>query len=103
MSEPLSLIEAQALVKKHGGTAAAARAHGVPASTFRYWLNPEPQIERMRDRRRDPEYAERERAQQRDYYWNLSGYHYNLKLLRSRRSKGLARMKARELRAEGMH
>ncbi len=36
----------------------------------------------------DPEWAQRQRDRN---YWNLSGFDYNLKLLRSRRSRALQR------------
>jgi hypothetical protein len=75
--------QAQDLVDHFGGKAQAARAIGVARGTLRYWLDPEKQCERMRER-----------------YWNLSGFEYNRLLLRHRRNKALERMTARNQRRE---
>lgn len=40
--------EARALVEKHGGQRAAARATGVPRTTFQQWLSPERHAEESR-------------------------------------------------------
>ena len=69
------------------------------------WRTPE-SVERKREqnaesyRRRyanNPDFRERELER---CYWNLSGFQYNLKLLRSRRQQGAGRVAARQARRE---
>jgi hypothetical protein len=107
--------EARALVKRHGSQHAAADAHGVPRSTFQYWLDPEPHKARFRERyaengerlraemreryRADPEPR---RARMRERWQNLSGLAYHRRLLQMRRQHALRRMAERNRRQEAI-
>lgn len=78
------------------------RCHGEPMSSDgtrngkRQWRCAVRAREYQRERYwGNPEFRERVLARMREYYWNLSGYEYNRKLLRARRSKALARMRGR--------
>jgi hypothetical protein len=53
---------------------------------------------RRRRYREDPVSREQQRERSLDYYWNLSGFQYNRRLLRSRRRRGLQRMAERNSR-----
>lgn len=93
--------EAQALVEKHGSRRGAARAIGVPASTFYYWLHPE--LNREGTRRWAEANRERDRERSRRRYATLSGMEYNHTLLRHRRDQGRRRMRERHQRQGEEH
>lgn len=77
-----------------GDRSAAARAIGVPRSTFVYWLDPEPNLARFRrNYAADPEAKAR---RNRTWYEALSGLEYNRRLLYMRRVKALHRRAQRE-------
>ena len=98
MSKPKRLTpeEARALVEKHGSQQKAADAYGVPRPTLQYWLDPEPQKARVRERyRANPEKA---LARNRKWWDELSGPAYSRRLLNNRRSKALRRMAERKRR-----
>lgn len=106
--------EARALVEQHGGNvSAAARAAGVPRPTFTYWLDPETERARSRDRyHANPEpkkaqmlahyheNADAEREKSRQRWDNLSGPAYSRRLLQMRRQHGLRRMAERNKRPD---
>lgn len=77
------------LIDHFGGQKPAARALGIPASTLRYWLDPETTRARMRrGYQADPE-AGRERN--RSGYHSETGLQRNWRLLRMRRTRALLR------------
>lgn len=92
----LSPEEARQLVERKGNISAAARAIGVPRSTFQYWLDPE--VDRERHRRRYHADPEPKKQAQRRYWENLSGTAYNRRLLQMRRVNALRRMVERKRR-----
>lgn len=92
----LTQEQAADLVEWAGSKNAAAAVAGVPRSTFRYWVNPEPDRARMsRNYVADPE---AKCAAMREHYENLTGVEYARKLLRQRRHKALRRKAQREQR-----
>lgn len=95
-TERLSPAECKAEVERFGGVRTAAVALGIPYSTFRYWLNPEPTLKRQRRRyHADPETA---RKRMRDDYHGESTVQRIRRKLRNRRTHALRRMAQREER-----
>jgi hypothetical protein len=92
----LTQAEARAAVEQHGSKRAAAKALGVPRSTFYHWLDPEPGRKRAREwYESSEENREHHRQKARDWYENASGFQLNRRRLQIRRIKALRRIKQR--------
>lgn len=88
--------QARDLVEHFGGVRPAARGIGVPRTTLRYWLDPQPTMTRMA--RNYAEHGEAKRARWREYYWERPSLAHNRHLLQQRRSKARRRRAEREQR-----
>ncbi len=95
MAKRLTSEEAHALVDRAGGNVrAAAASYGVHYHTFRYWLNPEYQKKKVRQRYwKDPD---AKNARNREIYWNENGLKRARRLLMNRRVQALRRLANRE-------
>ncbi len=90
--------ECQQVIDLAGGIRAAARALDMPRTTFKAWMDPEANRQRVADwYAADPE---RGREKQRRWFANLSGFEYNRRLLKQRRRKALYRRAKRHQRLE---
>lgn len=77
----LSQEQARDLVEWAGSEWAASRATGIPRSTLKYWLDPEPVKQRTQE-----------------WYWGLSGLEISARQLNHRRNQARYRRAKREQR-----